>query len=110
MFAFLRRSRTSTHLPRPAMASRVRPSLEALEDRCVPATITVTGAGRFGDSGVASLTPLGGNNYSAINLRSAVVGANNLAGADTILLENGTYKLQGDLFGALTVSDSSGAL
>src|SRR5262249_52169200 len=105
-----RRPASLAQSSRPAAPARVRPALEVLEGRCVPATITLAGAGRFGDDFIASLTPTGPDAYTAINLRSAIVAANNMAGPDTILLENGTYKLQGNLFGALTVSDSSGAL
>jgi hypothetical protein len=92
---------------------RCRPGLEVLEDRTAPATITLTGAGRFQDGMVASLVYTGGNNYTAINLRSAIVGANNLAGPDTILLENGTYTMNDGAaraFGQFAVSDLSGTL
>src|SRR5947207_12007058 len=88
---------------------RFQPQVEILEDRMVPATITVSGAGRFQDAMVAGLVNTGGNNYTAINLRSAIVGANNLAGPDTILLETGTYTMNGAL-GQFVVTDPSGAL
>src|SRR5207249_365380 len=86
-----------------------RPRLELLEDRQVPSTITLVGAGRFQDGIPASLTYQGGNNYTAINLRSAIVGANNMAGPDTIILENGVYAMNGNL-GQFLVSDPSGTL
>jgi hypothetical protein len=92
--------------PRPR---RFRAEVEALEDRSVPATISVVGAGRFGDAMVASLVNVGGDKYTAINLRSAIVGANSLAGNDTVLLETGTYKMNGGQ-GQLVVTDPSGNL
>ncbi len=100
MFAFFKKKTRSK--PR-----SYRATLEILEDRAVPATITLVGAGRFGDGGLASLINTGGNNYTAINLRSAIVGANNLVGPDTIVLENGTYTMSA---GSFLVSDPSGTL
>jgi hypothetical protein len=93
---------------------RVKPrrcqlQLEALEERSVPAIITLAGAGRFQDNGVASLIHTSGDNYTALNLRSAIEGANAMAGQDTILLENGTYTHNHSL-GQIIVSDGSGAL
>ena len=97
-----------------AKPRRYQARLEVLEDRTAcRATITLIGATRFQDGMVAGLAVHGGNNYTAINLRSAIVGANNLAGPDTILLENGTYTMDdgaGQLFGQFVVSDPSGTL
>jgi hypothetical protein len=103
---------------RRARPRRYQAQLEILEDRTVPATITLTGAGRFQDGVVASLINTGGDNYTAINLRSAIVGADMLAGPDTILLETGTYTmdasagqmLTSDISGTLTIANGAGGL
>ena len=102
MFGFLRKTRRSKE-------RRYQPRLEILEERTVPATITLTGAGRFQDGLAAGLTYTGGNNYTAINLRSAIIGADNLGGPDTIVLETGTYTMDGS-DGQFLVSDPSGNL
>ena len=60
---------------RRAATVRYRARLEVLEDRTAPATITLAGAGRFQDGPVTSLVYRGNNNYTALNLRSAIVGA-----------------------------------
>ena len=88
---------------------RCRLNVEMLEQRAVPATITLAGAGRFQDVGTASLVYRGGDNYTALNLRSAIIGANNLGGPDTIVLETGTYTMDGSA-GQFLVSDPSGTL
>ena len=94
---------------RRAARTRCRPAIEPLETRAVPATITLVGAARFQDGAVASLVYTGNNHYTAINLRSAIVGANNLGGPDTIVLETGTYTMNSGA-GAFLVSDPSGTL
>jgi hypothetical protein len=88
---------------------RFQAQLEILEDRSVPATITITGAGRFQDGMVTALVHTSGDNYTATNLRSAIVGANSLVGPDTILLDNGTYTMDGTQ-GQFVVADPSGTL
>lgn len=68
----------STHRRR-----KFRLGLEALEDRTVPATITVTGTGEGG--GTYEVTPTGPNSYNIGDLRDALDYASSLPGADTIL-------------------------
>ncbi|MFT3883252.1 MAG: choice-of-anchor Q domain-containing protein [Gemmatales bacterium] len=63
--------------------SKFRPGLEALEDRTVPATITVTGTGEGG--GTYEVIPTGPNSYNIGDLRDALNYAASLPGADTIL-------------------------
>ena len=70
------RNRTGRTNRMPA-APRFRPRLEAIEDRTVPSTFTVTTA----LDGVAG------------SLREAVIAANAQPGADTIIVPAGTYKL-----------------
>lgn len=111
MFGFFKRQRRSK-------TKYFRAHLEFLEDRTAPATITLSGAGRFQDGAPTSLVYLGNNNYTAANLRSAIIGVNNLAGPDTILLENGTYTMNSilgqfivsDLTGNLTIQNGSGGI
>jgi len=84
------------------MSARVRrpfrPQLETLEDRCVPATFTVT-----------SLSDVADPNDGALTLREAVAKANDLVshpGLDTIAFKlglEGTIKLTG---GEILISDS----
>lgn len=63
--------------------SRFRPLIEALEDRTVPATITVTGTGEGG--GTYEVIPTGPNSFSIGDLRDALDYASSLPGPDTIL-------------------------
>jgi hypothetical protein len=84
--------------------------LETLEDRWAPALITLTGAGQFQDGPLAGLINTGGDNYAAINLRSAIAGAESLAEPSTIILQSGaTYTMDGT-DGPFLVSNPSGSL
>ena len=77
------RNRTVSRKPRPA--SRFRPALEMLEDRCVPATFTVNTTLDVLRSGHADTT---------LSLRQAIIDANASATtADTIILPAGNYIL-----------------
>ena len=72
---------------RPSARQRVspstfRPRLESLEDRSVPATFNVT-------TTLDVIDPADGKR----SLREAITAANNLAGADVIVLPAGVYKL-----------------
>lgn len=98
--------RTGKGLPN---RNHFRLAFEALEDRLAPAIITLVGADRFFDGPVASLVYTGNNHYAAVNLRSAIVGADDMGGPDTIVLETGTYSMNSGL-GAFLVSDPSGTL
>src|SRR4051794_5012307 len=84
-----RAGRTRQPLRRKA-GSRIRPRLEALEDRTVPSTFNVNS---FLDTvtvnPAASALDASGN----VTLRSAVMAANASPKADTILLPAGVYKL-----------------
>jgi predicted outer membrane repeat protein len=62
--------------------SRFRPTLEVLEDRAVPATLTVN----------TTLDVLGHTN-GLLSLRQAIIDANATPKADTIILPAGTYTL-----------------
>ena len=68
-----------------------RPAVEALEDRTVPSTFTVNTAvdsiDAFPGDGVAR------DSFGRTSLRAAVMEANALPGADTIILPAGTYAL-----------------
>jgi predicted outer membrane repeat protein len=75
------RHRTVSRKHRPAR--RFRPRLEALEDRAVPATLTVN----------TTLDILGHTN-GMLSLRQAIIDANAKAQADTIVLPAGTYALR----------------
>lgn len=110
-----------------AAGASTRPmEVDVLENRLVPAKIFVTGnvtnssvsadPARFDDGPVTALTPFG-KHFLASNLRSAVVGAENIAGAHTILLDSvaaGTYELDSEIavnFGpatALTIRNRTG--
>jgi hypothetical protein len=57
-----------------------------LEGRLAPAAIRVTG---LGDAAPTALVATGAGTFDAANLRSAVVGANAMAGADTINFQAG---------------------
>jgi predicted outer membrane repeat protein len=70
-----------------------RPRLECLEDRAVPATFNVT-------TTLDVVDPADGKR----SLREAVTAANNLAGADVIVLQAGLFKI------ALTGADEDGNL
>src|SRR4051794_20827092 len=74
------------------IAPRRRPQLEVLEDRTVPATITVT-------------TPLDvvNPNDGKLSLREAITRSNHHAGPDTVVVPAGVYKL------ALTGADDTNA-
>lgn len=70
--------------------SRVRLTVEALEDRCVPAVFNVTGLG----DGLFPVTPTGLHTFNAHTLRSAIEAANATPGNNTInLTVPGTYKI-----------------
>ncbi len=58
---------------------------------------------------VAGLINTGSNQYTALNLRSAIVGASQLAGNNTILLDAGTYAMS-SVLGQFIVSNTSGTL
>jgi predicted outer membrane repeat protein len=62
--------------------NRFRPTLEMLEDRAVPATLTVN----------TTLDILGHDN-GMLSLRQAIIDANAKSNADTIILPAGTYTL-----------------
>lgn len=94
---FPRRRSTRPH-------ARRRLEVETLESRLAPTiNIFVTGSvvagdffsdpARFSDGPVSPLTNIGGANYVATNLRSAVAGATAFAGDNAIYLENGSYFL-----------------
>src|SRR5204862_6487999 len=83
-------------------------AVELLENRLTPANIFVH---NFADGAVAALIPLGGGNFNAPNLRSAVFHHNDFTGASTIFLDNTTsaattYKLTSAFGGQLTVAYS----
>jgi hypothetical protein len=65
--------RTQPPRPAPRRKPSVRPLLESLEDRCVPATFTVN-----------STADLAAPPAGTVTLRSAITAANTTAGADTI--------------------------
>jgi hypothetical protein len=69
-----------------------RPKVELLEDRLAPANIYVQS---FADGASVPLTNLGGGNFNAANLRSAVDRFTDLAGNSTIFLKTGTYEITG---------------
>ena len=73
-------NRTVSRKQRPA--TRFRPTLELLEDRAVPATLTVN----------TTLDLLGHDN-GVLSLRQAVLDANARTTADTIVVPAGTYNL-----------------
>ena len=74
------RHRTVSRKHRPA--NRFRPTLEVLEDRCVPATFTVN-----------TTADVLGHSNGMLSLRQAVIDANASPGADTIVLPAGHYTL-----------------
>ena len=74
--------RTRTVSPRRGLARRFQPRLEVLEDRAVPATLTVN----------TTLDVLGHDN-GMLSLRQAVIDANAAAKPDTIVVPAGTYTL-----------------
>ncbi len=74
------RKRTISARQRPA--NRIRPQLEVLEDRAVPATLTVN----------TTVDVLGHAN-GMLSLRQAVLDSNASATADTIIVPAGTYNL-----------------
>lgn len=89
------------HLPRPSAGLRARPRLEYLEDRSVPATFNVTTNLDVIDSGDGKRS-----------LREAITAANNLAGADVIIVPGGVFKLalagvgeDGNAAGDLDITD-----
>lgn len=84
---------------------------EMLESRRLLANILVH---NFNDGAVGALTSLGGDDFQAPNLRSAVAHHNDFAGATTIILDNttdaaSTYKLSNNFGGHLLINYSSGA-
>jgi hypothetical protein len=84
---------------------RFVPRLELLEDRLAPAnTITVTG---LGDS--ATITPLSGGSgtYTAVNLRSAVVGAEGLTGPDQIVFASNLFTSGPQTINLSVIGDTS---
>ena len=66
----------------PRSQRRVRPRLEALEDRLTPATFKVTTFADVVDPADRKLS-----------LREAITRANDLSGPDTIVLQAGVYKI-----------------
>src|SRR6188768_1032237 len=82
----MRQGRTMTldRSPRPRRAAPTafRPRLEFLEDRAVPATFTV-------NTTLDDVTPANGK----FSLREAIGKANNLVGADVIVLPAGVFKV-----------------
>jgi hypothetical protein len=69
---------------------RTRPSLEALEDRCVPAIFNVVGLG----DGLSPVIQTGPHTFQAATLRSAIEAANATPGSNTInLTVAGTYQI-----------------
>jgi hypothetical protein len=74
------RHRSVSRKQRPV--NRFRPTLEVLEDRAVPATLTVN----------TTLDVLGHDN-GMLSLRQAIIDANATPKADTIILPAGTYTL-----------------
>src|SRR4051812_37367853 len=82
--------------------------VELLENRLTPANIFVH---NFVDGAVSALTPLGGDNFNAANLRSAVFHHNDFTGPSTIFLDNTTsaattYKLTSAFGGQLNIAYS----
>ncbi len=70
--------------------ARVRPSIEPLEERAVPAVYRVT---NFTDDPRGPIPAPGPGPFRVATLRTAVLAANANPGADTIVLAAGTYTL-----------------
>ena len=80
------RKRRTAPSCRPA---RIRLNLEVLESRTTPAVFTVN---TFADT-VATNFTTGQDANGNVSLRSAIQAADNLGGAETILLSGGSYRL-----------------
>jgi len=72
---------------RPRLRWRTRLTLEVLEDRLAPATITVLTNG----DATGVLTPVSAGVYTAPTLRAAIDGANSLGGSETIQFAAGVF-------------------
>ena len=75
--------------------TRSRLGVESLEDRAVPATLTVN----------TTLDVLG-HDSGMLSLRQTILDANTTPGADTIVVPGGTYTLTQGLTGDLAIKDS----
>src|SRR5262249_7218830 len=105
---WLKKAFQSLHeVQRPSKLRKVAPQVEVFEDRYLPSTITIVGPNKFNDGPVSPLTPNGPGKFTAVNLRSAVAGANVMDGNDTILLQTGTYHLTAFYGGELIIDDET---